>query len=81
MDTENDMRMQDTAPPHHDLELLAFTFWQERGAPLGTPEVDWFHAEAELKREGSDEGPALAMPAKKIGSALGTVAALVGAEH
>ena len=81
MDAENDMRTQDTAPRHHDVELLAFTFWQERGAPIGTPEIDWFRAEAELKGEAGDGVPALAVVAKKIGSALGTVAALVGAEH
>jgi hypothetical protein len=81
MDAENDMRTQDTAPRHQDVEFLAFTFWQERGAPLGTPEIDWFRAEAELKGEGGDEGPGLAALAKKIGSALGTVAALVGAER
>ena len=81
MDAEQGMRTQDTAPRHHDVELLAFTFWQERGAPIGTPEIDWFRAEAELKRAVSDDGLALAAVAKKIGSALGTVAALVGAEH
>jgi Protein of unknown function (DUF2934) len=81
MDAENDMRMQHTAPRHHDVELLAFTLWQERGTPLGTPEVDWFRAEAELKGQGSEVGPALAALAQKIGSALGSVAALVTADH
>lgn len=65
------------APRHDEVEFRAFELWQERGAPFGTPEIDWFRAEEELKKEGSADGPALAAVAKKIGSALGAVAALV----
>jgi hypothetical protein len=27
---------------------LAYAYWQARGQPLGTPEVDWFAAEKTL---------------------------------
>lgn len=27
----------------------AYELWQERGCPIGSPEVDWFQAEDELK--------------------------------
>ena len=29
-------------PSHHEIELLAYRFWHERGCPWGTPETDWF---------------------------------------
>jgi len=32
----------------------AYELWQERGCPIGSPEVDWFQAEQELG-EPSDE--------------------------
>ena len=84
MDAADDMRLTPSSaftPRHDEIELLAFELWQERGAPIGTPEIDWFRAEEELKREGDDQGPALSAVAKKIGAVLGTVAALVGAEN
>ena len=34
-----------------ELEVLAYTYWQERGEPFGSPEEDWFRAEAELERQ------------------------------
>lgn len=65
-----------TTPGHSDIAILAFKFWLDRGAPFGTPDVDWLRAEEELKRlAGRGEGR-LAVVAKEIGSALGTLAAL-----
>ena len=29
----------------------AFAYWQQRGRPLGSPEVDWFRAVEDMKRE------------------------------
>jgi hypothetical protein len=29
---------------------VAYQFWTERGRPSGSPEVDWFHAQALLDR-------------------------------
>jgi hypothetical protein len=31
-------------PRNGDVELLAFEMWLERGAPIGTPEIDWYRA-------------------------------------
>jgi hypothetical protein len=64
-------------PEHAEIELRAYALWQERGTPIGTPEVDWFRAEDELKTRRTDPEPALAAIARTIGSALGSVAALV----
>jgi hypothetical protein len=29
---------------------LAYTYWEDRGRPWGSPEEDWLRAEAQLKR-------------------------------
>jgi len=29
---------------------LAYMYWQQRGCPDGSPEEDWFRAEADLRR-------------------------------
>jgi hypothetical protein len=80
MDSANDMPMTPdnaVSSQYQEVEFLAFQFWQERGAPIGTPDVDWFRAEDELKGPGKNAEPALSAVAKTIGSALGSVAALV----
>jgi hypothetical protein len=33
------------------VELLAYSLWQQRGSPLGSPHEDWFRAEEELRVE------------------------------
>lgn len=33
---------------HEDLALLAYTHWEARGRPLGSPDYDWFCAVQEL---------------------------------
>ena len=38
------------SPTHEDIAKLAYHLWKERGAPLGSPEVDWERAEQELAR-------------------------------
>jgi hypothetical protein len=30
---------------------LAYSYWQERGCPNGSPEDDWFRAEGELQKQ------------------------------
>jgi hypothetical protein len=44
-----------TTPSHEEQSQLAYRFWQERGCPLGSPEVDWQRAEEELARAGQPE--------------------------
>jgi hypothetical protein len=40
------------------IEKLAYKFWEERGRPLGSPDVDWLAAEgavnSSLEASGSD---------------------------
>ena len=33
------------------IEKLAYAYWQERGCPVGSPEIDWFRAEQQLAGE------------------------------
>lgn len=80
MDIANDKRVNSDAalsPRHQEVERLAFRRWQERGCPIGTPEIDWLGAEEELKASGTEEAPVLFNVAKAIGSTLGSVAALL----
>ena len=37
--------------PDNDIAALAYHLWMERGCPIGSPEDDWFRAEAELKNK------------------------------
>ena len=34
---------------HEEIAQLAYSYWQARGCPHGSPDEDWFRAEAELK--------------------------------
>jgi hypothetical protein len=34
---------------HEDVARLAHQFWEDRGCPFGSSEVDWFRAEQELQ--------------------------------
>jgi hypothetical protein len=49
---------------HDQISRIAYRFWQERGCPDGSPEVDWMRAEAEvvstsLVESGLDESESL----------------------
>jgi hypothetical protein len=33
-----------------EIEKLAYRFWEVRGRPFGSPEVDWLKAEREFQR-------------------------------
>lgn len=35
-------------PSYEEIAALAQQFWNERGRPFGSPEVDWLRAEATL---------------------------------
>lgn len=32
-----------------ELQALAYQLWLERGSPAGSPEIDWFEAEARIR--------------------------------
>ncbi len=34
---------------HEEVARLAYQFWEERGCPVGSSEVDWWRAEQELR--------------------------------
>jgi hypothetical protein len=36
------------SPSYDEIAMLAVQFWNERGRPFGSPEVDWLRAEATL---------------------------------
>ena len=36
--------------PHEEIQRLAYFYWLERSGQGGSPEDDWFRAEAELRR-------------------------------
>lgn len=36
---------------HDEIALLAYSYWEARGCPHGSPEEDWFRAEGELRQK------------------------------
>ena len=61
------------------VEVLAYSLWERRGRPWGTPDMDWFMAQAEIQdapRHVDDEPPTITA-AKMVGSVLGSIAGLV----
>lgn len=42
-------------PTHDDLRKRAYEYWEERGCPIGSPEIDWWRAELELSAEGQND--------------------------
>ena len=43
-----DSAMATRTPTYEDVAILAEQYWQERGRPFGSPEIDWLRAEAAL---------------------------------
>jgi hypothetical protein len=33
---------------HDEIARLAYSYWEARGYPLGSPDEDWFRAQADL---------------------------------
>ena len=47
--SESKRKNSATAAPEPDhVAELAYTLWESRGCPIGSPEEDWFKAEQEL---------------------------------
>lgn len=40
---------------HHQIEVLAYELWEKRGRPFGSPEEDWFRAQAAVNREQQEQ--------------------------
>ena len=58
---KGDPKQAITSDPHVDagrseivnepaIAALAYALWQERGCPIGSPELDWFQAEEEVRK-------------------------------
>ena len=43
--------MSTASDEHHHIALLAYAYWERRGRPVGSPEVDWLHAVETLRVE------------------------------
>jgi hypothetical protein len=39
-----------SAEDHEEIARLAYSYWQARGCPIGSPEEDWYRAENELRQ-------------------------------
>ena len=55
--------MPSVTPTHEDVARLAYRLWEERGAPIGSPEVDWARAEEELSGHDPSGAPPVARAA------------------
>jgi len=44
--------VQDSTPAidREEIERLAYSYWQERGCPIGSPDEDWYRAEKDLQK-------------------------------
>jgi hypothetical protein len=43
-------------PSSDDIAALAHRFWEDRGRPLGSPEIDWHRAVEALRTEQAAQG-------------------------
>jgi hypothetical protein len=34
---------------HEVIKELAYEYWEERGCPIGSPEIDWYKAEQRMR--------------------------------
>ena len=65
------MTAEDRAPSHEQIATVAYFHWLERGAPLGTPEEDWYRAEHTLAERAGSSREADAPPAGKVKDGAG----------
>jgi len=49
-DPAGEQATAESAIAHDVIALLAYSYWEARGCPYGSPEEDWFHAEQDLQR-------------------------------
>jgi hypothetical protein len=68
-------------PTHDDIAKLAYHLWEERGAPIGSPEVDWERAEHELSTASAPAAATTAPPDPGGRSAKSRSSARQRAEH
>ena len=49
---------QPTSIAEEQISARAYELWIERGCPIGSPEVDWYNAEQELRGTSGTATPA-----------------------
>ena len=64
-ETRSDTPARAELMPNEQIAVLAYFFWQERGCPDGSPEIDWFRAEEHLQSAAS-EGDSAPAPASVL---------------
>lgn len=47
---------ENTSADHETIALLAYSYWQARGCPDGSPVEDWLRAEDDLKQRALAQG-------------------------
>jgi hypothetical protein len=53
------------SPTEEDIAKLAYHLWEERGGPIGSPEVDWARAEKELAAARAEVAVAVALAGQR----------------
>jgi len=61
----NEEQRADTSVNESDIAALAYSLWEERGCPIGSPEEDWHRAEQTLKPRRSAESAGAGAHAKE----------------
>jgi hypothetical protein len=56
-----------TGDLHYLMEKLAYEFWEQRGRPYGSPEVDWHKAEERLWSDEVDSPAGLPLSTVSMG--------------
>lgn len=56
-----------------ELQALAYQLWLERGSPVGSPEIDWFEAEARIQQELRGRASARRREAQRAAAGAGRV--------
>ncbi len=51
LDPAGEQGTAESAIAHDEIALLAYSYWEARGCPYGSPEEDWFRAEQDLQRK------------------------------
>lgn len=51
LDTAAELGTSASVIEHEEIALLAYSYWEARGCPYGSPEEDWFRAERDLGRK------------------------------
>lgn len=52
---------------HDATERLAYIYWERRGRPIGSPEIDWFRAENDLARIRERPGRDFSLSSLRLG--------------